>query len=70
MFFLIPTIVIWVLLALFGILLEECSFQINVLKWGLIVFLPFLVFQVGLWITKSGLHLWSKQLDLPSIKPR
>jgi hypothetical protein len=70
LFFLIPTIGIWILLALFGLVLEECSFQINILKWGLIVFLPFFVFQVGLWITKSGLHLPSKQLDLPSIKPR
>ncbi len=69
-FFLIPPIVIWVLLALFGLLLEECSFQINVLKWGLILFLPFFVFQIGLWITKSGLHLPDKKpLDITSIKP-
>lgn len=70
LFLLIPTIVIWILLALFGVLLEECSFQINTLKWGLIVFLPFFVIQIGLWITKSGFHLpVKKHLSITSIKP-
>ena len=54
----------------FGVLLENCDFLDETLKWEFIIFLPITVFHIGLWITKSRLHLWSKQLNLPSIKPR
>lgn len=66
--FLIPTIISWILLVFFGFLFEECSFQINALKWGSIVFLPFLVFQICLWIMKKGLHVEKRSLRMPSIK--
>ena len=68
LFSLIFTIVVWILLVFFGALLEECSFQISALKWGSIVFLPFMILQIGLWITKTRLHL-PNNLNLPSIKP-
>lgn len=68
LFLLIPTIAVWILLAFFGVLLEECSFQISALKWGSIVFLPFLVLQIGLWIMKRGLHIEKKPLEISSIK--
>lgn len=68
LFFLIPVIIVWILLSIFGVLLEECSFLINALKWGSIIFLPFLVIQMALWIGKIGLHLPSNRLKLPSIK--
>ncbi len=69
MFLLVPILVIWTLFVLFGLLLEECSIQVGALKWGIIIFLPFVILQVILWITKRGLHIPDrKPLDITSIK--
>jgi len=69
LFALVPILVIWTLFVVFGNFLEECSIQIGALKWGIIIFLPFVIFQVILWITKRGLHLSEKNpLDITSIK--
>ena len=58
----IATAFMMTLLTSFGVLLEECSFLRNTLKWEFIIFLAIFCFHVGLCVTKSSLRINKKDL--------
>lgn len=64
----IATAFMMILLTSFGVLLEECSFLRNTLKWESIISLTIFCFHIGLWVTKSSLRINKK--DLTFIKLR
>jgi len=47
----IATAFMMILLTSFGVLLEECSFLRNTLKWESIISLTIFCFHIGLWVT-------------------
>ena len=58
---LVGTALIMIPLTFFGMIMEECSFLLNTLKWEFIFILAILVFHIGLWITKRNFPTW--QID-------
>jgi hypothetical protein len=57
-----------ILSTLFGVLVEECSFLRNTLKWEFIIFLAIFCFHIGLWLSKSSLRI--NKGDMTFIKLR
>jgi len=64
----IATAFMMILLTSFGVLLEECSFLRNTLKWEFIIFLTIFCFQIGLWVSNSSLRI--NKGDMTFIKLR